>query len=147
MLDLDLVYRPENFASRRSTKEATPSASSGRDPTFVKKKTQRVLYARPNQHPGPCTFCRSAAHRLQTALAAAHGVSAAQVVLRWALQRGCSVLPKSSQPARLAENLALTGFALSDAEMEAIGALDQRRRFNDPGVFCLGMGAFCPIFD
>jgi hypothetical protein len=31
-----------------------------------------VLYARPNQHPGPCTYCRSAAHRLQTALAAAH---------------------------------------------------------------------------
>jgi D-xylose reductase len=86
-------------------------------------------------------------HPTVTALAAAHGVSAAQVVLRWALQRGCSVLPKSSQPARLAENLALTGFALSDAEMEAIGALDQRRRFNDPGVFCLGMGAFCPIFD
>ena len=58
-----------------STSDATPSATpsaSGRDPTFVKKKTQRVLYARPNQHPGPCTFCRSAAHRLQTALAAAH---------------------------------------------------------------------------
>ena len=55
-----------------ATPSATPSASSGRDPTFVKKKTQRVLYARPNQHPGPCTFCRSAAHRLQTALAAAH---------------------------------------------------------------------------
>ena len=31
-----------------------------------------MLYARPNQHPGPCTYCRSAAHRLQTALAAAH---------------------------------------------------------------------------
>ena len=55
-----------------ATPSATPSTSSGRDPTFVKKKTQRVLYARPNQHPGPCTFCRSAAHRLQTALAAAH---------------------------------------------------------------------------
>ena len=58
-------------ASPSATPSATPSAS-GRDPTFVKKKTQRVLYARPNQHPGPCTFCRSAAHRLQTALAAAH---------------------------------------------------------------------------
>ena len=58
-------------ASPSATPSATPSAS-GRDPTFVKKKTQRVLYARPNQHPGPCTFCRSVAHRLQTALAAAH---------------------------------------------------------------------------
>ena len=60
-----------SVASPSATPSATPSAS-GRDPTFVKKKTQRVLYARPNQHPGPCTFCRSAAHRLQTALAAAH---------------------------------------------------------------------------
>ena len=59
-------------SSQSATPSATPSASSGRDPTFVKKKTQRVLYARPNQHPGPSTFCRSAAHRLQTALAAAH---------------------------------------------------------------------------
>ena len=87
------------------------------------------------------------AHPAVAAVAAAHGVSAAQAILRWALQRGCSVLPKSSNPERLRQNLALDGFELSEAEMEAIGALDQRRRFNDPGVFCLGMGAFCPIFD
>ena len=64
-----------NADSTSDASDATPSATpsaSGRDPTFVKKKTQRVLYARPNQHPGPCTFCRSVAHRLQTALAAAH---------------------------------------------------------------------------
>ena len=64
-----------NADSTSDASDATPSATpsaSGRDPTLVKKKTQRVLYARPNQHPGPCTFCRSVAHRLQTALAAAH---------------------------------------------------------------------------
>lgn len=59
------------YDASSASPSATPS-SAGRDPTFVKKKVQRVLYARPNQHPGPCTFCRSAAHRLQTALAAAH---------------------------------------------------------------------------
>ena len=55
----------------KSSPKSSSSSSSG-DATFVKKKTKRVLYARPNQHPGPCTYCRSAAHRLQTALAAAH---------------------------------------------------------------------------
>lgn len=80
-------------------------------------------------------------------IAAAHGASSAQVVLRWAVQRGYSVLPKSRSPSRLRENLDLGNLELSAEEMEAIRGLDQRRRFNDPGVFCLGMGAFCPIFD
>ena len=31
--------------------------------------------------------------------------------------------------------------------MAVLATLDQRRRYNDPGVFCLGMGAFCPIYD
>ena len=38
-------------------------------------------------------------------------------------------------------------FELSGEEMEAMAQLDKHRRFNDPGVFCLGMGAFCPIYD
>ena len=58
--------------TKSSPKSSSSSSSSSGDATFVKKKTKRVLYARPNQHPGPCTYCRSAAHRLQTALAAAH---------------------------------------------------------------------------
>ena len=66
-------YQSTATATATATK-SSPKSSSGSsgDATFVKKKTKRVLYARPNQHPGPCTYCRSAAHRLQTALAAAH---------------------------------------------------------------------------
>jgi len=86
-------------------------------------------------------------HPAIAAIAATHGASGAQVVLRWAVQRGCSVLPKSRSPQRLKENLDLSHVDLSAAEMEVIRGLDQRRRFNDPGVFCVGMGAFCPIFD
>ncbi len=63
-------------------------------------------------------------------------VSAAQVVLRWGVQRGTAVIPKTSQPKRLAENLALAGLVLSDAEMAQISALNRNRRFNDPGIFC-----------
>ena len=32
-------------------------------------------------------------------------------------------------------------------EMATMAVLDKGRRYNDPGVFCLGMGAFCPIYD
>ena len=67
-------YQSTATATATATKSSSKSSSSSSsgDATFVKKKTKRVLYARPNQHPGPCTYCRSAAHRLQTALAAAH---------------------------------------------------------------------------
>jgi len=80
-------------------------------------------------------------------LAAAHGVSPAQLVLRWAVQRGTSVVPKSTQAERLEENLQLGGFSLSEEEMAKMAALDKHKRFNDPGVFCEGMGVFCPIYD
>ncbi len=58
-------------------------------------------------------------------IANAHGVSAAQVVLRWDLQRGIVVIPGSSNPEHIRENLDLFGFNLTDAEMSAINALDR----------------------
>jgi len=81
------------------------------------------------------------------ALAEAHGVSPAQVLLKWALQRGISAIPKSSKPERLLQNIELDGFELSDEQMASLAKLDKGKRYNDPGVFCLGMGAFCPIYD
>ena len=58
-------------------------------------------------------------------IAAAHGVSAAQVILRWDLQRGIVVIPGSSNPEHIRENLDLFGFELSDDEMWQIAALDR----------------------
>lgn len=58
-------------------------------------------------------------------IAAAHGVSAAQVILRWDLQRGVVVIPGSSNPDHIRENLDLFGFELTPAEMEQIAALDR----------------------
>lgn len=66
------------------------------------------------------------------AAAAKHGKTPAQVLLRWATQRGIAVIPKSSNPKRLAENLDVTGWDLDDSEIEAINALDKGIRFNDP---------------
>ena len=87
------------------------------------------------------------ANPLIQGLAESKGVSAAQIVLKWALQRGVSVVPKSTKAERLKQNLALDGFELSDDEMKSVATLDENRRYNDPGVFCQGMGAFCPIYD
>lgn len=76
------------------------------------------------------------------------GRTPAQVVLRWGVQRGTSIIPKTTRPERLRENLALFDFELDDDEMAAISALNQNRRFNDPGVFCeQAFGTFCPIYD
>ena len=58
-------------------------------------------------------------------IANAHGVSAAQVILRWNLQRGVVVIPGSSNPDHIKENLDIFGFELSDSEMEKIAILNR----------------------
>jgi 2,5-diketo-D-gluconate reductase A len=60
-----------------------------------------------------------------TRIARAVGRSAAQAVLRWHLQRGDVVIPKSVTPQRIRENFALFDFALNEAEMDALSALDK----------------------
>ena len=62
------------------------------------------------------------------AAAAAHGVTPAQVVIRWHLQHGIIVFPKSSSRERMAENFDVFGFELTSAEMAAIDGLDQGLR-------------------
>ena len=77
-----------------------------------------------------------------------HGKTPAQIVLRWGVQRGTAVVPKTSRVERLAENLALFDFELSAGEMAAISGLDRNRRFNDPGVFCeAAFHTFFPIYE
>ncbi|MBB4660967.1 aldo/keto reductase [Conexibacter arvalis] len=61
-------------------------------------------------------------------IAQAHGKTAAQVVLRWHVQLGNVVFPKSVTPARIAENAQIFDFELSDAELAAIEALDRDHR-------------------
>jgi 2,5-diketo-D-gluconate reductase A len=56
-------------------------------------------------------------------VAAAHGVTAAQVVLRWHLEHEIPIIPKSRQPDRIAANIDLFGFALTEAEVASIDAL------------------------
>lgn len=61
------------------------------------------------------------------AIADAHGKTVAQVILRWHLQRGIVVIPKSTHKERMAENFAVFDFQLTDAEMAAIATLDKQQ--------------------
>ncbi|MFD0978967.1 aldo/keto reductase [Tropicimonas aquimaris] len=73
-----------------------------------------------------------------TEAAARTGKSPAQVVLRWHIQLGNAVIPRSEKPSRQAENLDVFDFDLTPAEMEAIAGLDIGLRCGpDPSVFRL----------
>lgn len=61
-------------------------------------------------------------------IAQTHGVSSAQVILRWNLQKGVVVIPGSSNPDHIRENLDLFGFALTDEEMASVNALDRNEK-------------------
>ena len=77
-----------------------------------------------------------------------HGKTAAQIVLRWGVQRGTSIIPKTTKPERMVENLSIFDFTLSDDEMAAISKLDLGKRFNDPGEFCAAaFNTFHSIYD
>ncbi|MGW0395641.1 aldo/keto reductase [Streptomyces sp. NPDC003042] len=71
------------------------------------------------------------------ALAAKHGRSAAQIVLRWHLQQGTIVIPKSVTPSRIRENLDVFGFELDASDLAALDALGRAggRIGPDPAVF------------
>jgi diketogulonate reductase-like aldo/keto reductase len=63
-----------------------------------------------------------------TAIAETHGKSPAQVLLRWGIQHGRSVIPKSTKRHRIAENIDVFDFALTADELEALDALETGRR-------------------
>ncbi|GLZ78817.1 putative oxidoreductase [Actinorhabdospora filicis] len=69
-------------------------------------------------------------------IASAHGKTVAQVVIRWHLQIGAVVIPKSVTPSRIVENFGVFDFALSEAEVAAITGLEAGHRMGpDPDTF------------
>ncbi|GAA3523631.1 aldo/keto reductase [Amycolatopsis ultiminotia] len=73
---------------------------------------------------------------LLSELAGKYGKTAAQIVLRWHLQIGNIVFPKSVTPERVRENIAVFDFELADADLAAIGGLEAGRHFGpDPATF------------
>ena len=83
---------------------------------------------------GGITFYRDSGHRstledpVLGEIAKAHGRTPAQVMLRWHVQQGRSAIPKSTKPARIAENLDVFDFELTTEQLAAIDGLDTDKR-------------------
>ena len=99
-------------------------------PTFTQKDLVRV-----NDELGirteawsPLGLGEDLSHPAIVELAARHGRTPAQVILRWHIQQGRIVFPKSVTPARIEENFALFDFDLSDGDLDAIDAVNHNNR-------------------
>lgn len=76
------------------------------------------------------------ANEIVSDIARKHGKSPAQVVLRWHVELGLVVIPKSVTPARIRENIAVFDFKLDDEDLARIASLDTGRRLGpDPATF------------
>ncbi len=81
----------------------------------------------------------SEAPEILSAIGEKYGKSAAQAVLRWHLQHGISIIPKSVKKQRIIENADIFDFALSDGDMAAIDGLNQNKRYgSDPDKMTFG---------
>jgi alcohol dehydrogenase (NADP+) len=81
-------------------------------------------------------------HPQVVALAGQRGLTPAQLLLVWGIGCGTAVIPKSMQPARLAENLAAAGETLHRELMARLTALDEGRRLIDGSFWCLEGGSY-----
>ena len=79
-------------------------------------------------------------HPTIKSIADKHSKTPAQVLLRWATQRGIAVIPKSNNQNRLAQNLDVCNFDLAKDEIESITGLDKDLRFNNPPNVCQSVG-------
>ena len=78
-------------------------------------------------------------------IAQTHGKNAGQVILRFELQEGAIIFPKSVKPERIRSNMEIFGFALTEPEMQAIRQLDTGKGYFDhnvPGVAEFLINAF-----
>jgi diketogulonate reductase-like aldo/keto reductase len=95
---------------------------------------QRGILAQAWSPIGGITFYRDSGHTsaledpVIRQIADAHDKSRAQVMLRWGIQHGRSVIPKSTKPERIAENIDVFDFELSADEMAAVDAVETGRR-------------------
>lgn len=83
-----------------------------------------------------------------TEMAQKLGKDPGQVLMRFAIQRGYGVIPKSLKSERLASNIALFDWEISEDDMKALLALNRNQRFNDPKVFAMrDFGHNYPIYE
>ena len=131
--------RPPHPAARRSATVVPAVNQIEVHPYFVQPEVQAFgaehgILTQAWSPIGGITFYRDGEHTstledpVIVEIAEAHGKSPAQVMLRWGLQHGRSVIPKSTKPERIAENIDVFDFELTADEMAAIDGLDTGRR-------------------
>lgn len=70
------------------------------------------------------------------------GRTAGQVLIRWGVQRGTTVVPKSVTPSRIEQNLDVFSFALTDDQMQALSSIDNQKRACDGSFWCNPNGPY-----
>ena len=75
-------------------------------------------------------------------------ISPAQLILSWALNRGTSIVVKSTNEKRMKENLDASKIELDQSILDKVSSLNIDKRYNDPGIFCEdAFNTFFPIYD
>ena len=121
-------YMPRHLEELFGHAEVTPAVNQVEASPFLQQREVRALCAARAiavEAYSPLTKGVRLGHPKVVAVAKEVGRTPAQVLLRWGLQSGLVVLPKSTRPERLAENLALFDFSLSPTQMSALDALDE----------------------
>lgn len=124
-------FEPAHLHRLLDATEVVPAVNQVELHPWLQQRELRALHAElgiATQAWSPLARGQLLADPALAAIAAAHGKSVAQVVLRWHVQSGHLVIPKASSQERIAANLHIFDFALSDADMAVIAAMDSGRR-------------------
>ncbi len=122
-------YYPSRLADLCETVDVIPAVNQIELHPFFQQADALELMREYGVHPeawGPFAEGKHGifTHPVLTAIGEKYGKSAAQVALRWNIQRGVTVIPKSVHRDRIEQNLAVWDFALSQADMDEIAKLD-----------------------
>jgi 2,5-diketo-D-gluconate reductase A len=122
-------FHPDRLVDLIEHNEITPAVNQiETHPFYQRAADQQLMVERGVQIEswGPFAEGRNNlfTHPVLTEIGEAHGKSVAQVVLRWLIQRGVVAVAKSVRPDRMAENLDIFGFELTDEQMTRITSLD-----------------------
>ena len=128
-------YAPSQLIDLMEFNEIKPAVNQIETHLLAQQKELRALMTeRGVAHQAYAPFAQGMGERMfaapeVTAAAQAHGRTPHQVALRFLVQQGVAVIPKSKDEARIRENFAIFDFELSDAEMAALRTLDTDRPF------------------
>jgi 2,5-diketo-D-gluconate reductase A len=122
-------FHPDRLVDLITNNEITPAVNQiETHPFYQRNEDQRIMKEHGVQIMSWGPFAEGKddlfTHPGLTPIAQAHSVSVAQVVLRWLIQRDVVAIPKSVNPERIAQNINVFGFSLTDDEMAHIADLD-----------------------